>query len=1502
MKTVKRLLASLMVAVIMITAAPLSGFLGLDLDSFSAKAASSSSSKETYWVMSHEEAVSFIGFLYDKSASKVEKECIPSDIYTFLTGGYSRGSLEETKAKLVFLETAKSNISQCITSYNEMMNDAYNFLLEELTNKISFGEIVKDTAVDSIDEIIDGIIEIIKEWNVDSAEVRAAVNCLDAVKTGYDVTMDLNDIIEALSYGLSGFRYMWGSSKSNMYTYVSSYISNRNWKSSNNEVFEFLNEYNKFACTQNGLYDPILDWASDDHIAVLESFGDYIYYVMMSFNGNEESTGDDVYDSSSVKVVDVQCPTDVYVYDSQDVLLLSIENNIVRKYSELIFASVYDNKKRIALPGSLEYKIKVVGTDEGTMDYKVTEIEDNSIMRTVEYSSVPLVPGCEYNASIPQEIYTQTQNYNLFSDTGEEIEHSFDSASSGEDIFDVIIAEEMFEGFSTTLIKNVADALFGFSSSVNISEYQLKNEEDITALFAAIQKYYPAEYTALLNSTDFSFRVIISPSLKIVTNIRFYYGEDVNLEAFERRAKDLNEEINSIVDKVEGLDDFEKALYIHDYIVLHCEYDLELADYMNQNGGIIVGSEYYNEKYTDYSVLVNGTGVCDSYATAYRALMNASGVECVHVSSSSMKHAWNEVYLDGQWYHVDCTWDDPVPNNYGTASRKYFLLTDQEMKELNHHSWNPSNYVASDSTYSEMPRKVDRVQKYDYANDLWYYYEDGEIFSSDKYGKNIEEICSVSARTIALDNGKLYYSYGRSVYFYDTETDSSELVFVLPSSKSGTVLGKAYLKNMYVEEKSISYYKVIYDENDSLITVYGESFFNGEDYVSVNKMGVCGENATWKIINNTDLFIDGEGKITDPAWNAFANNVTNITVSDGVTFIPEGAFSGMNSLKSISLPFVGSDRDANNTYDAVLGYVFGKSSNESDIVQYYILENDSLSGNKYAIPKTLESVTITDAIQIPFGAFYNCSMLKEITINDGITQINQMAFWECSGIKYFVVPDSVQTIGQSAFENADSIESIVVPFVGYSRTSNESFEAPLGFIFGGSNSGTIQYTKLNGNSISYYYYNIPSSLKSVTVTDADIIPFGAFCNCEGIKEISINDGVTLLGGYSFCNTAINDFVVPDSVTRIDEDAFNDCDSLVELKIPFVGQTRDSANDYSAVLGFIFGRDSSGTKQYVKKDSQYLYSNTFLIPSSLKKIIVTDDSTIPFGAFSNLQLDEIILEEKTGVIDNYTFKGINSIDKLMILNPDCVLADDYGSVTLSGIIYGYYNSSIHTFAESRGIQFVTLTMMEKENSTAYIDYNNKFVYGLTTGLDTSEFEKTFVGFDSNLDVTYVCDGPIGTGSIIRFSNKQTGELVDEYITVIFGDINGDGWYDGQDAVTVSMIAGGMLTREQVGEAVWMAADCNHDGVIDQADVELLNQAGVLLSNVDQTKTSDELLETSAEYVEYLNLIDQQTDADSDETPKDNTEENEEPTESSLWNIIVKYFVELVKKFLSVIKVF
>ena len=86
---------------------------------------------------------------------------------------------------------------------------------------------------------------------------------------------------------------------------------------------------------------------------------------------------------------------------------------------------------------------------------------------------------------------------------------------------------------------------------------------------------------------------------------------------------------------------------------------------------------------------------------------------------------------------------------------------------------------------------------------------------------------------------------------------------------------------------------------------------------------------------------------------------------------------------------------------------------------------------------------------------------------------------------------------------------------------------------------------------------------------------------------------------------------------------------------------------------------------------------------------------------------------------------------------------------------------------------------------------------------------------------------------------------------------------------------------------MAADCNHDGEINQADVDILIQAGLLLAEVDQTKTTEEL-STDSVYLEYQSLIDQ-----TPETPKEKTEEN-------LFMRIVEIIVEFVKSIIAVFK--
>lgn len=208
-----------------------------------------------------------------------------------------------------------------------------------------------------------------------------------------------------------------------------------------------------------------------------------------------------------------------------------------------------------------------------------------------------------------------------------------------------------------------------------------------------------------------------------------------------------------------------------------------------------------------------------------------------------------------------------------------------------------------------------------------------------------------------------------------------------------------------------------------------------------------------------------------------------------------------------------------------------------------------------------------------------------------------------------------------------------------------------------------------------------------------------------------------------------------------------------------------------------------------------------------------------------------------------------------------------------------------------------------NSTANINFETNTITGFDSG--STSIEDYLAA--TNYGYTFACDSDtIGTGSVITL---KTGEdLINEYEAVVFGDVNGDGWYDGQDAIIVDCLANGMLTKDDVSEAVYMAADCNHDGVIDKLDVDLLNQAGTLLANVDQTKSAEVLLETSSAYVEYISLIDQtleiendgeaevpEVDGETDEAPESDAEDSEPVVENSIFAFISEFIAIFEKLF-------
>ena len=215
-------------------------------------------------------------------------------------------------------------------------------------------------------------------------------------------------------------------------------------------------------------------------------------------------------------------------------------------------------------------------------------------------------------------------------------------------------------------------------------------------------------------------------------------------------------------------------------------------------------------------------------------------------------------------------------------------------------------------------------------------------------------------------------------------------------------------------------------------------------------------------------------------------------------------------------------------------------------------------------------------------------------------------------------------------------------------------------------------------------------------------------------------------------------------------------------------------------------------------------------------------------------------------------------------------------------YANHNGESKVYIYLNGNEHDICFPINGKNETV-VDFENGFIYGISPLSKVEDCIRTAE------TVNYSCDAQqAATGITVSVYDSETDYGV--YTFVLFGDVNGDGWYDGQDATIVSCLVNGILSEEQVGEAVYMAADCNHDGVIDSSDVLLLEQAGVLKAQIDQAKSEEELLETSSAYVEYLNLI--QQSPETEKTVEDIPTDAKEPVSINWFEMFVSFLKTLL----------
>ena len=167
----------------------------------------------------------------------------------------------------------------------------------------------------------------------------------------------------------------------------------------------------------------------------------------------------------------------------------------------------------------------------------------------------------------------------------------------------------------------------------------------------------------------------------IVIAFTFTYHISQTEEAF------VEQTLTNIIAPMHGLSDIQKLQAAHDFIVLTAEYSKETE-----------GSQY-----SPYTLLTENKGVCQAYALVLYRMLEMLGFEVQYVPGKvgEQLHAWVLVKLDGAWYHIDVTWDDPLPDRKGEVRYQYFLVSDRQLSQ--DHTWDYASFPAATSEkFSEM--------------------------------------------------------------------------------------------------------------------------------------------------------------------------------------------------------------------------------------------------------------------------------------------------------------------------------------------------------------------------------------------------------------------------------------------------------------------------------------------------------------------------------------------------------------------------------------------------------------------------------------------------------------------------------------------------------------------------------------------------------------------------------------------------------------------------------
>ncbi len=444
---------------------------------------------------------------------------------------------------------------------------------------------------------------------------------------------------------------------------------------------------------------------------------------------------------------------------------------------------------------------------------------------------------------------------------------------------------------------------------------------------------------------------------------------------------------------------------------------------------------------------------------------------------------------------------------------------------------------------------------------------------------------------------------------------------------------------IYNREKSRIIYYPNFKEDTTFIIPYGVSVIGDGSFASNNFL--------------TEIIVPETVQTIEKNAFRYCNFLQNVSLSEGLLTIKEYAFE-YTKIETLFIPE--SVQEITNLgikptiegYDDTAAYQYAQQKGLTfisiDVSNKTIDYGDFGDNLRWRISK--ENIlyitgngTIPDYSSPTDVPWHNhMGWIERIIIEEGITAIGSNSFSDFTGKKHIIVLGDIVSVGKNAFAASEELT-----VCGYGTNALQNFATSNGITYitmldCGFASPTIQWIYTEDNRLLFVGNGYMQNWAKTQDT-----PWYSYK--KNIVAVEIPEGIKNIGAWSLSGcSSLTSLVIPNSVEYICDYSLNGCSSLQELTLPFIGCERGGENKQSSVFGSIFGflgvgGSASLSGATVQRYTESMDKGTFIgafIPDSIKKVTITDESFIAYGAFYNCKFEEIVLPEGITHISPYAF--------------------------------------------------------------------------------------------------------------------------------------------------------------------------------------------------------------------------------------------------------------------------